>query len=249
MARRMKKWRSVTDYAKEVRLPSVSVKEAVRQGIALKNVQLSAEEIAKIERGVLNALLRDYMAGLYDILAARYTNPATYWKQRKSIRIQRPGSTALIRRNGRNARWNFVSGAVLVRDHRRVSLLDWPVTEGRHGLRVHILRGKGPQEIPGSFIAHRFNRRGKKSNPSEDDSRRELGTFRRNGSWYVNKRGWLRETITPINTTTGVEVLGPNGAERENVQRLSAQIGERMQEYTVKAIDRAVRRIVRKGKA
>lgn len=236
-------------------MPAISAHGSLLKALEQRNIQLSPAEMAGIETEALVRTLRAFRSGLVGILAGRYAKKASHFEKFISVRNPK-GSRALhtYKTKGRGTVYKrIVWGEVKVRGPRRTHLAEWNPRPGRHGLTFRILRSGGEREIAGSFLVHGFwgmkrSEGGGYERVKGAGDKWFYGTYVRTGRFYVNKRGWLREGIAPLTTTSGLEVLGDRGAERQAVQRLTADVSTFLEHATLNGLDRMLMRRA-KGKA
>ena len=204
-----------------LRLPAIEARCALLEAAKGKGLELDAAQMAALELKALKKCIKAYRLGLIGVLTDRYAQDDGFFA---------PKVKASSPRGGRRPQ-KF--GVVRVRGDARTSLTEWQPTPGPKGMTFRILRGKGRQELPASFTA---------------TVRGRSDVWRRNGVFYVNKRGWLREAIQPVTTTSGLSVLDERKHRLPEMDTVRDEIQTLMRTETLKELDKLAKRLTR-GKA
>lgn len=197
-----------------------------------RNLHLDPGEIAAIEVAALVNTLKVYRAGIVHLLRNRYVRGDRYFSQYVSVKNPR-GSKALHKTKKHGTVYkNIVGGRVRVQGPKKVNIKEWELSYAPKGLAVTVLRGKPEQEIRASFLGHGHGGR--------------IMAFRRTGKFYLTDKGWIREHITPVRTTSGLEILQQHAKKLESLSLLQEDVGLYMRRSVLGQLDRMLAAKARK---
>lgn len=213
-------------------MPSIEAHGVLAKELEARKLQLDPAEVAAIETAALVNTLKAYRAGIVQILRRRYVRGDSWWRPFVTVKYPR-GRTALhtTKKYG-TAYKNIVGGWVRVKGPKKVNIKEWELSYGKKGLGVQVLRYGGFKEVRTSFLGHGHGGR--------------VLAYRRTGEFYTDNNGWIREHITPVSTTAGLEILQENRRRLPELDTLREDVGLYMQRSVIGQLDLMLRR--RKGR-
>ncbi len=228
-------WKTGGRNTRTLFMPAIEAHGVLTKELEARNLELDPAEVAAVEIAALVNTLKVYRAGIVQILRQRYVRGDSYWKQFVTVKYPRGRSALHTTKKYGTAYKNIAGGRVRVKGPRKVNIKEWELTYGRKGLGVQVLRNGGVKEIRTSFLGHGHGGR--------------VLAYRRTGKFYVNEKGWLREHITPVSTTAGLEILQEVRHRLPALDTLREDVGLYMQRAVIGQLDLMLSRKKRRKKA
>ncbi len=216
-------WKTGGRNTRTLFMPAIVAHGVLTEELKARKLELDPAEVAAVEVAALVNTLKAYRAGIVQILARRYVKDRSYWQPFVTVKYPKGRRALHTTKKYGTAYKNIVGGRVRVKGPKKVNIVEWNPVRGKKGLKFRVLRQGPEKEIRTSFLGSGFG--GK-----------ELA-YRRTGKFYTNEKGWLREYITTVSTTAGLEILQETRHRLPELDMLREDVGLYMQRAVIGQLD------------